>query len=222
MRGTITRHTPKNGKPTFGYYFVAGRDANGKRIQETKSGFAKKSEAEEALRKAIEARGEAPTLPQKAPTFREFFERWDRECFSRECAPKTSERYRELAVYAFKLFGDTPIDQIQTMQLAEAVNQLSDHGGRITKAHPKGRPLKPKTVRHIAFLVQGCLQQAAVCVVFGNSVFGAVQFSGLAPGFVGLWQINVQIPSNAPTGNAVSVYVVLGGIRSNSVIMSIQ
>jgi uncharacterized protein (TIGR03437 family) len=69
---------------------------------------------------------------------------------------------------------------------------------------------------------QGCLQQAAVCVVFGNSVFGTVQFSGLAPGFVGLWQINVQIPSNAPTGSAVSLYVVLGGIRSNSVTMAIQ
>jgi uncharacterized protein (TIGR03437 family) len=69
---------------------------------------------------------------------------------------------------------------------------------------------------------QGCLQQAAVCVVVGDSVFGAVQFSGLAPGFVGLWQINVQIPSNAPTGSAVSVYVALGGVRSNSVTMAIQ
>jgi uncharacterized protein (TIGR03437 family) len=49
-----------------------------------------------------------------------------------------------------------------------------------------------------------------------------VQFSGLAPGFVGLWQINVQIPSNAPTGSAVPVYVVLGGVRSNSVTMAIQ
>jgi uncharacterized protein (TIGR03437 family) len=39
---------------------------------------------------------------------------------------------------------------------------------------------------------------------------------------VGLWQINVQIPSNTPTGSAVPVYVVLGGIRSNSVTMAIQ
>jgi integrase len=35
-----------------------------------------------------------------------------------------------------------------------------DCGGRITKQHPKGRPLAPKTVRHIAFLVQACLQKA--------------------------------------------------------------
>jgi integrase len=34
------------------------------------------------------------------------------------------------------------------------------HGGQADKKHPNGRPLAPKTVRHIAFLVQGCLQQA--------------------------------------------------------------
>ena len=35
----------------------------------------------------------------------------------------------------------------------------------------------------------------------------AVQYSGLAPGFVGLWQINVQIPATAPTGSvAVTLY----------------
>jgi uncharacterized protein (TIGR03437 family) len=33
-----------------------------------------------------------------------------------------------------------------------------------------------------------------------------VQFSGLAPGFVGLWQINAKIPANAPPGD-VQVYV---------------
>ena len=38
-------------------------------------------------------------------------------------------------------------------------DQLADHGGRSTKTHPKGRPLAPKTLRHIAFLVQGCLNQ---------------------------------------------------------------
>ena len=46
------------------------------------------------------------------------------------------------------------------MRLAEDMNALSDHGGRVTKQHPNGNPLAPKTVRHIAFLVQGCLQQA--------------------------------------------------------------
>jgi uncharacterized protein (TIGR03437 family) len=51
---------------------------------------------------------------------------------------------------------------------------------------------------------------------------GTVQFSGMAPGWVGLWQINVEIPSNAPTGNAVSVKVVIGANPSNAITMAIK
>jgi uncharacterized protein (TIGR03437 family) len=70
---------------------------------------------------------------------------------------------------------------------------------------------------------QTCISSPqAICVVFGNSVLGTVQFSGMAPGWVGLWQINVQIPSNAPTGNAVSVKVVIGANPSNAITMAIQ
>jgi integrase len=160
MRGTIVKYEPKTGRPTFGFYFVAGRDENGKRIQIKKRGFEKKTDAEKALQKAIAEYESKPAAKQKVPTFAEFFARWDEECFSRTCAPKTVERYRELGEYAIKLFGDVPIDQLETMRLAVALNQLADHGGRSTKTHPKGRPLAPKTVRHIGFLVQGCLNQA--------------------------------------------------------------
>jgi uncharacterized protein (TIGR03437 family) len=40
-----------------------------------------------------------------------------------------------------------------------------------------------------------------------------VQFSGLAPGYVGLWQINAKIPANVPPGN-VSVFISVNGIPS--------
>jgi uncharacterized protein (TIGR03437 family) len=52
--------------------------------------------------------------------------------------------------------------------------------------------------------------------VFINSDFvpdADVQYSGLAPGFVGLWQINVKIPSNVPPGD-VTVYVTYQGLIS--------
>jgi uncharacterized protein (TIGR03437 family) len=56
--------------------------------------------------------------------------------------------------------------------------------------------------------------------------FGGVQqpasFSGLSPGFVGLWQINVQVPSSAPIGSAVPVQVTLGGATSDAVMMAIR
>jgi integrase len=70
------------------------------------------------------------------------------------------ERSHELAQYAIRLFGSTPVDQLTSEQLTADVNRLLDCGGRVTKQHPHGRPLAPKTVRHIAFLVQACLQQA--------------------------------------------------------------
>jgi len=52
--------------------------------------------------------------------------------------------------------------------------------------------------------------------VFINSDFvppGDVQFSGLAPGFTGLWQINVKVPANVPPGDVI-VFVTYDQINS--------
>jgi uncharacterized protein (TIGR03437 family) len=40
-----------------------------------------------------------------------------------------------------------------------------------------------------------------------------VQFSGLAPGYPGLWQINVKVPANVPAGD-VPVFIQMNGINS--------
>ena len=47
-------------------------------------------------------------------------------------------------------------------------------------------------------------------------------FSGLAPGFVGLYQVNVQVPDNAPSGVAVPVVMTSGGASSNTVTIAVQ
>jgi uncharacterized protein (TIGR03437 family) len=49
-----------------------------------------------------------------------------------------------------------------------------------------------------------------------------VTFSGLSPGFVGLYQVNVQVPLNVPTGNAVPVVLSVGGSASNTVTIAVQ
>ncbi len=49
-----------------------------------------------------------------------------------------------------------------------------------------------------------------------------VVYSGLAPGEVGLYQVNVQIPAGVTTGNAVPVVVTLGNGVSNTVTMAIM
>jgi uncharacterized protein (TIGR03437 family) len=49
-----------------------------------------------------------------------------------------------------------------------------------------------------------------------------VTFSGLAPGFVGLYQVNAQVPASAPAGPSVPVVVSMGGVDSNPVTIAVQ
>ena len=49
-----------------------------------------------------------------------------------------------------------------------------------------------------------------------------VSFSGLAPGFVGLYQVNAQIASSVMSGNAPVAMVIAGGGNSNTVLLPIE
>jgi uncharacterized protein (TIGR03437 family) len=62
--------------------------------------------------------------------------------------------------------------------------------------------------------------QPSMCVAVGNG-FGEVQFSGLAPGFIGLWQINVKLPADVPSG-AVPVRVLINGTPTNLVTIAVR
>jgi len=48
-----------------------------------------------------------------------------------------------------------------------------------------------------------------------------VSFSGLAPGFIGLYQINAEVPAGLTTGNQ-PVVVTVSGASSNSVLLPVQ
>ena len=61
----------------------------------------------------------------------------------------------------------------------------------------------------------GQTTKAAPIVSIGGQK-GAVSFGGLAPGFVGLNQVNVQVPAGLKPGNQ-SVVITIGGTSSNSV-----
>ncbi len=61
---------------------------------------------------------------------------------------------------------------------------------------------------------------ATPTVTIGNSS-AQVMFSGLAPGFVGLYQVNAVIPAGAPTGNQPLV-VTIGGVASKAVNITVQ
>jgi minor extracellular serine protease Vpr len=49
-----------------------------------------------------------------------------------------------------------------------------------------------------------------------------VIFSGLASGFVGLYQVNVQVPPGAPVGDAIPVQLAIGGVTSNTVTIAVR
>jgi trimeric autotransporter adhesin len=49
-----------------------------------------------------------------------------------------------------------------------------------------------------------------------------VLFSGLAPGFIGLYQVNVTVPAGAPVGGAVPLTLSVGSATSNTATVAIQ
>ncbi len=57
---------------------------------------------------------------------------------------------------------------------------------------------------------------------FNSPVNATPSFVGLAPGFVGLYQINVQVPANAPKGDSVGLFLVNGGQISNTVNIAVD
>jgi len=63
-------------------------------------------------------------------------------------------------------------------------------------------------------------------VTFGSSfqgiANGVVGFAGLTPTDVGLYQINVTLPTNIPLGSAIPVYVVVNGVQSQAVTLAIS
>jgi len=60
-----------------------------------------------------------------------------------------------------------------------------------------------------------------VTVTIGG-INASPRFAGLTPGFVGLYQINVQIPDIVGGGDAVPLWISVGGRRSNIVTIAIE
>jgi uncharacterized protein (TIGR03437 family) len=64
--------------------------------------------------------------------------------------------------------------------------------------------------------------QADVMVRLGDGALVAASFAGLAPGFVGLYQVNVPVAAGAPSGPAVPLALIVGGAESNTVTIAIE
>jgi uncharacterized protein (TIGR03437 family) len=98
--------------------------------------------------------------------------------------------------------------------------------GQVSPAVPDGTaaPVSPlsNTVAIPTSSSTTCLNnQPSMCVAIG-SAFGNVQYSGLAPNYIGLWQINVAIPPGTSAGNAVPVRMLINGTPSNTVTIAVR
>ena len=111
--------------------------------------------------------------------------------------------------------------------LAGSTIQLYGTGqGQVSPAVPDGTAASASplswTVAVPTTDVATCLNtQPSICVAIGTTGFGNIQYSGLAPGYIGLWQINVVIPQGTPSGN-VNLRVVINGAPSNVVTIAVK
>jgi uncharacterized protein (TIGR03437 family) len=111
--------------------------------------------------------------------------------------------------------------------LGSTVTLYGTGQGQVTPPVLDGQPAPSsplsRTVTVAASDAQACLSsQQSICVIVGSNSFGQVEFSGLAPGFVGLWQMNVTIPGTAPAGAAVPLRVFIDGVPSNTVSIALH
>jgi uncharacterized protein (TIGR03437 family) len=49
-----------------------------------------------------------------------------------------------------------------------------------------------------------------------------VTYSGLAPGFAGLYQVNAVVPDAVLSGDSINLVLNIGGVQSNTVTIAIQ
>lgn len=84
--------------------------------------------------------------------------------------------------------------------------------GPVTNQPPTGAPV-----------AAGVLAETTVTpTVQIGGVPALVLFSGLAPSFVGLYQINAQVPAAVLSGNAVALTISMKGATSNTVTVAVQ
>ena len=159
MTGTVCKRTYRSGKTVWCYSIDLGEDENGNRRRLFKSGFRTRTEADQERIEKLREFQEGDVVAPAPQTLAAFMDEWLREHASRNCAPKTVERYRELAAYALPHVGAVPLSDVTTLMLERLYNKLRDSGGRHRKTK-QPRPLSAKTVRNVAGVISSALETA--------------------------------------------------------------
>ena len=83
--------------------------------------------------------------------------------------------------------------------------------GAVTNQPPTGSPAPSSP-----------LAWATTPTVMIGGALANVQFAGLAPYYVGLYQVNAQVPAGSAIGSAVPVVISVGGVQSNTVTIAVH
>lgn len=163
MKGSTTKYAVKNSsKPKWRYRVYVGKDAAGKNIYEGAAGFAKESEAAEAMRKHLASvekrRGEAP---REDPPLGEWVTRWLETYAPQQCAPKTLERYGGLVKY----LTESPAEEVQAMAktpLSKLRRSVLKNGffAMLRVKGTRREHISARSVRHVAGVVSVALAEA--------------------------------------------------------------
>jgi integrase len=164
----VFRRKYESGKVVWRYLFSAPGATREDRRLIAEAGFASRQEAIDAeakrrteeLQKYELAKAGAGEVAAALPTtlgmlVGEFF----RQHAEEKLAPKTNERYRELAAYLAPELLAMPLGEITPLHLGREWSRLLKHGGHHRKTQ-EVRPLSAKTVRHIAGLVSSAFARA--------------------------------------------------------------
>ena len=83
-------------------------------------------------------------------------------------------------------------------------------------------PVQPEVQSgHIAPSTEPLARTLSTPLVNIGGMPAEVTFSGLTPGYVGLYQVNVQLPAGVPSGTQ-SVEIIINGVPSNTVTIAVQ
>jgi uncharacterized protein (TIGR03437 family) len=96
--------------------------------------------------------------------------------------------------------------------------KIGDPGGLVILCTGLGAVNPPVVTGHAA-IEDGQLHTATTTpTVMLGGVPAPVAFAGLSPQFVGVNQINVTVPAGTPTGSAVPLQIVVGGITTSATV----
>jgi integrase len=151
----IFKRKLKSGGHVWAYWFDAPGSTRENRKQITASGFASKKAAQDAeAERRMQAQRDAElqtATPGAVPgTLESLLKEFFSEHGAKSLAPKTLDRYQDMAEYLDADLKAMQLPAIKPLHLSREWNRLLNSGGRGRKA---GKPLSRKTVRNIAGLV---------------------------------------------------------------------